>query len=157
MKEIYIVKQEWCYYGDYDYNLTICANEEAATRIFNEKKSDSIKNFNAEVESDKIEDEFKAIENAQESLMKMDRSELTIPTLIKLTAESTGNVQDLVTEMINKGIDEEVMYDIMLNVTTDIANGGEISDATINSSGSSDSSFKLCASIYAFTIGVYTL
>lgn len=81
--------------------------------------------------ADKIESEFKAIESAQKSLMKMDRSELTIPTLIKLTAESTGNVQDLVTEMISKGIDEEVMYDVMLNVTTDIANGGEISDTTI--------------------------
>ena len=57
MKEIYIVKQEWNYYGDYDYNLTICANEEAAMRVFNKKKSESIKNFNAETCPDRIEDE----------------------------------------------------------------------------------------------------
>ena len=57
MKEIYIVKQEWNYYGDYDYNLTICANEEAAMRVFNEKKSESIKTFNEEAGTDRIEDE----------------------------------------------------------------------------------------------------
>ena len=65
MKEIYIVKQELNYYGDYDYNLTICANEEAAMRIFNEKKLDSIKNFNTEVEPDRIEDESEEISNGK--------------------------------------------------------------------------------------------
>lgn len=61
MKEIYIVKQEWNYYGDSDSNITICVNEEAAMRIFNEKKSDSIKTFNAEIEPDKIEDELEEL------------------------------------------------------------------------------------------------
>ena len=65
MKEIYIVKQEWNYYGDYDYNLTICANEEAAMRIFNEKKSESIKTFNGMVDSNRIEDESEDISSGK--------------------------------------------------------------------------------------------
>lgn len=61
MKEVYIVKQEWNYYGDSDSNITICANEEAAMQIFNEKKLDSIKTFNTEIEHDEIEDEFEEL------------------------------------------------------------------------------------------------
>ena len=61
MDYVYMVKQEWNYYGDYDYNTTICANEESALRVYNEKKKDSIKNFGLEVDPSKIEDELDEI------------------------------------------------------------------------------------------------
>ena len=63
MDYVYVVKQEWYYYGDYDhdYNTTVCASKETAMRIFDKKKLDSIKNFKAEIEPGEVEDEFEEL------------------------------------------------------------------------------------------------
>ena len=45
MKDIYIVKQEWNYYGDYDCKIIICGNIKAAERVFEAKIKDSYEHF----------------------------------------------------------------------------------------------------------------
>lgn len=57
VKEIYIVKQEWNYYGNYNYKITICGNIKAAERVFEEQVKDSYEHFVKDIDDRDYYDE----------------------------------------------------------------------------------------------------
>ena len=57
MKEIYVVKQEWNYYGNYNYKIIICGDIKAAERVFEEQVKDSYEHFVKDIDDRDYYDE----------------------------------------------------------------------------------------------------